>query len=62
MQHHPSDGLREHLLDGFSSGFDYGYEGDRSKRVLAKNWGKLQYEHEPAVWAKVMKEVTEGTR
>ena len=62
MQHHPSDGLREHLLDGFSSGFDYGYEGNRSKRVLAKNWGKLQYEHEPAVWAKVMKKVTEGTR
>ena len=62
MKDNPSEGLREHLLDGLSTGFDYGFRGDRNKRVLAKNWGKLQYEHVPAVWAKVMKEVEERTR
>jgi hypothetical protein len=62
LVNHPCLGLRKHIDDGLSRGFPYTFTGDRNEHVVAKNWGHLQHSHDPLVWAKVMKEVAQGTR
>jgi hypothetical protein len=62
LHEHPCSDLREHVLDGIKTGWDFSYEGDRNQRVVARNWGQLQTEHQPKVWEKILKEVRAGSR
>ena len=62
LSNHPSKGLFLHIVDGIQSGFSFSFIGDRTERVEARNWGEIQSKHDPKLWAKLMKEVGEGTR
>jgi hypothetical protein len=62
LQDHPCSDLRDHVLDGLETGWDFSFQGVRDRRSTARNWGDLQTTHQPKVWAKMMKEVFAGSR